>query len=152
MSSGWHFTRSVRPLADRLWEKVDRSGGPAACWPWTGTTANDGYGLISLGRKAEGSRVPHRVAWELTNGPIPDEGLTLDHLCRNHSCCNPVHLEPVTIRENNLRGDGFAAQNARKTHCLQGHPYDEANTYRTRAGSRQCRLCSRLRTARYRAR
>jgi hypothetical protein len=33
---------------------------------------------------------------------IPD-GLTLDHLCRNKSCVNPDHLEPVTREENTVR-------------------------------------------------
>jgi hypothetical protein len=38
-------------------------------------------------------------------GPVP-EGMELDHLCRVHPCVNPEHLEPVTPRENKLRGEG----------------------------------------------
>ncbi len=46
----------------------------------------------------------HRVAYQLMIGQI-GQGLVLDHLCKNRRCCNPEHLEPVTIRENTLRGD-----------------------------------------------
>ena len=38
----------------------------------------------------------------LAVGPIPD-GREIDHLCRNHRCVNPDHLEPVTHLENMRR-------------------------------------------------
>ena len=88
-----------RPLSVRLWAKVDKSGD---CWIWTGCRIRHGYGRISgPGRKP---LLAHRVAYELTYGPIPD-GLELDHLCRNPSCVRPDHLEPVTHLENVRRGD-----------------------------------------------
>ncbi len=69
----------------------------------------------------------HRVIYEWIKGSIP-EGLELDHLCRDRSCVNPWHLEPVTHLENIRRGLG--GQNSRaKIHCPQGHPYDEENTW-----------------------
>jgi len=34
----------------------------------------------------------------------------------NRRCVNPDHLEPVTRRENILRGQSLMAHNARKTH------------------------------------
>ena len=40
---------------------------------------------------------------------------------------------------------------ARKTHCPQGHAYDEVNTYINRQGKRECRSCHRESTARRRA-
>jgi len=84
----------------------------------------------------------HRIAYEFALGPIPD-GLTLDHLCRNTICCNPAHLEPVTLRVNTLRGTSPIADNARKTHCKNGHPFDEANTYNPpkQPTHRHCRIC-----------
>lgn len=36
---------------------------------------------------------------------------------------------------------------ASRTHCLAGHPYDEANTYRKPDGSRRCRICHTAREA-----
>jgi hypothetical protein len=113
------------------------------CWVWTGVTEN-GYGRIRVnGRNV----LTHRAAYEMFIGPIP-EGLDLDHLCRNRSCANPFHLEPVTRGENSRRGVAgqVAAERQRaKTHCPSGHPYDEANTFIARNGWRQCRACRRER-------
>jgi hypothetical protein len=89
----------------------------------------------------------HRVAWELMRGPIP-RGMTIDHLCRMPLCVNPSHLEVVTLKENVLRGFGSPAMNARKTHCLKGHPLTLDNVYLYR-GSRSCRMCMRARFKRY---
>jgi hypothetical protein len=41
--------------------------------------------------------------------------------------------------------------NKSKTHCLKGHPFTEANTYRTSQGDRSCRTCMRARYADRRA-
>ena len=83
----------------------------------------------------------HRFSYELHVGPIPT-GLTLDHLCRNTLCVNPAHLEPVTMRENILRGYSPSANGARATHCPHGHPYNERNTGITKTnGARFCRTC-----------
>lgn len=83
----------------------------------------------------------HRVAYELLIGPIA-AGLELDHLCRTHACVNPAHLEPVTGQVNLLRGVGFPATNAAKTHCPQGHEYTAENTYWSKKGQRGCRACT----------
>lgn len=115
---------------------------PGECWEWCGTVDRDGYGEISLGRKREGKARAHRAMYELEAGPVPD-GMVLDHLCRNRGCVNPEHLEPVTNRENILRGEGVAAVNARKTHCLREHPLSGANLWVNRRGQRQCRTCKR---------
>ncbi len=87
----------------------------------------------------------HRFAYELTVGPIP-KGLTIDHVrergCILELCCNPAHLEPVTLQENLLRGGTFQAANAAKTHCPRGHPYAGGNLYVRPDGSRRCRTCA----------
>ncbi|MEU2992920.1 HNH endonuclease signature motif containing protein [Streptomyces griseoincarnatus] len=114
---------------------------------FTGHVNPGGYGVI----KSQGAmHNAHRVAYEVLVGPIP-EGMHIDHLCRVRRCVNPHHLEPVTQRENTLRGDGPTAIHALKTHCPQGHPYDEVNTYVCSAGRRHCRKCKREREREYRA-
>ena len=87
----------------------------------------------------------HRWSYEYFVGSIPKD-LTIDHLCRNTLCVNPKHLDPVTRKENILRGEGFAARNARKTHCIYGHEFTKLNTYLQRENGgvwRKCRKCRR---------
>ena len=117
-----------------------------ACIEWDGYIDNEGYGRTMDGGAWDRA---HRVVWREANGPIPD-GLVIDHLCRNRSCVNTRHMELVTSVENSRRGFGASAVNARKTHCIHGHPFDEANTYVPADGSRrQCRTCNREAVARY---
>jgi hypothetical protein len=79
-------------------------GFTSPCWLWQGTVATTGYGQIRHSVVGFGRTVmAHRYFWEEAHGPVPN-GLELDHLCRVRSCCNPEHLEPVTRRENILRG------------------------------------------------
>lgn len=139
-------------MYERFWSKVDSSGGADACWPWKAGHASHGYGWFRLGSRTDGSRkqLPaHRVAYTMVAGEIPD-GFVIDHLCRNRLCCNPEHLEPVTHRENILRGNGACARHARLTHCKHGHPYDEANTRRDTHGHRRCSACELARVDRRR--
>jgi hypothetical protein len=68
-----------------------------ACEIWSGARNHKGYGYTKSGKMA------HRVAYERVFGPI-EEGLTLDHLCREKACVNPDHLEPVSPQENIKRG------------------------------------------------
>jgi hypothetical protein len=82
------------PLDERFWAKVAKSDG---CWNWTGQVNELGYGLFW--RDGRGGHRAHRIAWELTNGPIP-EGMVLDHRCHNATCVNPDHLRVCTQKQN----------------------------------------------------
>lgn len=129
-----------RTWPERFWDKVEKTD---SCWLWKGAIQGAGYGSIWYDDRI---CLAHRVAYELTRSKVPD-GLTLDHLCRVRSCVNPAHLEPVTNRENVLRGVAPLAKNARKTHCIHGHPFDEVNTLvrHTKYGTftRHCLTCKR---------
>lgn len=112
----------------RLWTNVAVAND--ACWEWRGRQDRYGYAAFSASGRTFGG---HRVLYELLIGPIPP-GLTLDHLCRNTSCVNPAHLEPVTLQENIAR--------CRTTHCKAGHEFTDENTYLYRR-RRHCRTCRR---------
>lgn len=120
---------------------VDASG----CWLWNGAKNNDGYGRFH----AEGGRrakmwMAHRIAYTHWVGDIADN-LQLDHLCRNPSCVNPKHLEPVTLIQNVQRGK-LGVLKTPTTHCANGHAYDDENSYystQDRWQRRQCRTCKR---------
>ena len=120
----------------------------SGCLLFLGALNKHGCGNFRDGRKTRGA---HCVAYEEECGPVP-EGHELDHLCRNRACINYCHLEAVPPVVNTLRGQSFAAENARKTTCPQGHTYDETNTYRRPATSgtgRSCRTCQRETVRRY---
>lgn len=124
-----HPVSRTKPPADRFWPKVEKTDD--GCWLWTASCDTKGYGKFYDGERLV---CAYRWSWIDANGPVPD-GLELDHLCRERRCVNPAHLEPVTHAENRRR--------ARKATCVNGHDYDEANTYISRGGRRSCRACNR---------
>src|SRR3974390_1246612 len=84
------------PLADRFWTKVQKTNN---CWLWTGATDLNGYGVIHTGNGCKLLKFAHRIAWQLTNCPIPDRLHVLHH-CDVPLCCNPKHLFPGTQTDN----------------------------------------------------
>ncbi len=92
--------------------KVDRSGGPNACWPWTAGLGSHGYGQIKL----DGEKVlAHRIALERRLGRLIKPGFCSLHHCDNPPCCNPTHLFEGTQAENNRD----AANKCRTAHGAQ---------------------------------
>jgi hypothetical protein len=138
-----------RPLHERVLSRIikdDKTG----CWNWQGSKAGPmGYGQIQRSLTTTGGArlnvYTHRVMYEAYREPIPP-GMTIDHLCRNVLCCNPDHLEVVTLKENVLRGTSLSAQNKRKTHCKRGHELAGHNLIINIRGERQCRVCHNWRS------
>ena len=131
---------------------------PDGCWLWTAHVNASGYGTFGVDGH---SQLAHRVSYFLHVGAIPD-GKQLDHLCHtadlscvggttcpHRRCVNPAHLEPVALTENIFRSPNTRASiNASRTHCPQGHAYDEANTYlMANPGNRMWRACRACRAA-----
>ena len=137
--------RSKSTLLERLLSHVVCDVA-TRCWTWTGFRRG-GYGRIMAPRPARRCSQVHRVTYEHLVGPIPP-GLDLDHLCRNRSCCNPDHLEPVTRSVNILRAGPYrkarefwadSPPRRKQTHCRLGHPL-----HTTPKGTRRCLICRRL--------
>jgi len=127
--------------------------GTCGCWvvgPGNGVRIDkDGYARYR-------GQLVHRLAYAELVGEIPADRPVIDHVkalgCRWRNCAFPGHLEPVTVRTNTLRGASFAAVNFAKDRCIHGHPYDLLGTYWKPNGHRDCRVCIRIRVARYKRR
>lgn len=141
----------MKTVEDRFWSKVYIDTTGHGCWEWMDTPHHTGYGHMRVGNS---KIMAHRLSYALNVGEIP-QGLHLDHGCRNRSCVRPDHLEPVTNRENILRGTGPSAMNAQKTLCPNGHKYDMEEKGR-HGTARRCGTCrresNREAVRRYRAR
>jgi hypothetical protein len=129
---------------DRFFARVKPAEDGSGCLLWAGSLNRDEYGLFhDLGRDWLAHRwIVQRVY------PIPP-GMQIDHLCRNHSCVRPSHLEIVTQAENVRRG--VAARRvsekwASRTHCPNNHPLAGDNLYvyvdpKRGITSRRCKQC-----------
>lgn len=131
-----------RPLAERLWERVDVSG--MACWPWMGATHRNGYGVISdsSGRQL----LTHRVAWNLTTGQTLTPQDMVLHSCDNPRCCRPDHLRKGTHAENMADRQARGRQLRWGRHHQAKLTASDVRTIRTRVaqGERQVAIARAL--------
>lgn len=115
---------------------------PDVCWPWTGYIRQNGYGQFMFDHKPYPA---HRAALIIATGSN-QPGMDACHRCSNRACVNPAHLFWGT-RSENIKMSWAKPRthyNSAKTHCPQGHPYEEENTYRY-GTSRICRTCAIIR-------
>lgn len=84
-------------VAERFWRRVGEADPITGCREWQGWKVGPmKYGGILIDYKTVRT---HRLAWELTNGPIP-EGMLVLHHCDNPPCCEPEHLWLGTQADN----------------------------------------------------
>ncbi len=125
----------------RFMSKVEVGPG---CWLWRGTIGRDGYPQFWFnGGTRRGARW---LLGYLRGKPLASSEWAL-HRCDNPPCVNPDHLYVGDVTDNTRdRGDrtghgsSLSRDNAAKTECPSGHPYDDVNTYVYR-GARICRKC-----------
>lgn len=140
-------TETRQVLIDRVVARIDWPEHVLDCWQWVGTL-NAGYAQIakSIAGQTRGWRV-HRLtyAWWFSEDPYP---LDIDHMCANTSCVNPQHLQAVTTKVNNLRSENAGTINARRTHCVHGHPLYGENLF-MEGNKRRCKACIQRRSQKW---
>lgn len=112
---------------------IDNNTG---CWNISSSLDKDGYPNSKIFGKTWRTA---RWTYYVFRGKIPN-GLVIDHLCKNVSCVNPYHLEPVTQMENCHRGDSLPSKNKKKTHCKRGHLLSGNNVF-CQGRMRRCKKC-----------
>ena len=109
----------MTPALVRFMARVLAPAENGGCWRWAGAVNNAGYPTFQVRKRTWPA---YRWLYEQLEREVP-AGLELDHLCRTPLCVNPDHVEPVTHRENQRRGNSIMGTNARKTHCARGHEF-----------------------------
>lgn len=116
--------------------KIDKE---TECWEWKSSLMSTGYGSFSINDK---NYLAHRMSYSLFHGEI-EKGLVIDHICRNRSCVNPMHLRQVTMRTNALENSlSISSTNHKKNVCKNGHSLSDENLCNYPSDKhRRCRVC-----------
>lgn len=86
-----------KPLSTKdILSRIDGEMGLNACWPWIGTVLNTGYGVVVIRKKHV---LAHRWSYAFYKKELSFD-LVVRHICDNPCCCNPLHLETGTQKDN----------------------------------------------------
>lgn len=124
--------------------EIQWNGTP--CWVWTAAREKrKGFGSYGRMTWKNKQQFPHRFmyAWLVESIPPYSTGASIDHLCRNTRCCNPLHLELVPIPVNIRRGGNPTVLNAAKVYCSRGHLLAPAYTWPSKT-QRRCFICQNM--------
>lgn len=101
-------------VVDRLCQYIHKPSGKYACWQWLGCLVK-GYGQIYCTSEngKQKRRYVHRIMYELFKGQIKSD-MTIDHICFNTKCTNPLHLQVLSNSDNVKRAYSAGRHYARK--------------------------------------
>jgi hypothetical protein len=133
--------RRCRDPLDRFMEKVSVEPN-SGCWLWTASVSPSGYAKFGITRSV--SVEAHAWAYRRFRGDVP-RGWDVHHKCEVKCCVNPNHLQAIEKATHREITDTPCSRNKKKSHCLNGHPFDEKNTHYDKNGGRSCRACHSIR-------
>lgn len=136
-------------IEEKFNERVQRAA--SGCLEWTGWKRK-GYGHLKVSGRGVAA---HRIACERAHGPAPEGKPHALHHCDNRACVEGAHLywgnDVDNARDRSERGLAHGGR-YKATHCVNGHPFDEENTYwEPRGWGRACKTCRRAAVRRMRA-
>jgi hypothetical protein len=136
-----------RPLIERFWAKVEKTGG---CWNWTGYhDSRSGYGFISEGGYCSRPIRVHRLSYEIHFGKFP-KSLYVCHHCDNRRCVRPDHLFLGTHQSNmtDMKKKGRSAKTANSTYQRAKYTVDDIKQMRKlyEQGWLQCAIAEKFGT------
>lgn len=73
-------------------DRIGRISFDQQCWEWPGPRNRTGYGVVAPSLARGGSRLAHRVAYEIATGAAISTGVIACHRCDNPACYRPDHL------------------------------------------------------------
>lgn len=131
-------------------DKVERYESTGRPWPavtlvqenfgsWNAGRAAAGFDTFEPGHYGRDGEDPALVAETIA---LYRTGLSAAAVGERMGCSGSAVLKRLELA-GEPRREAFQDFNARKTHCPQGHPYDEENTYRPPSGGRRCKTCHR---------
>jgi hypothetical protein len=110
-------------------------------WLFTGYIDETGHGYFTYtkGKHVTVSRLSAHVYLGLDLNDKLQKALHRDEVCRHKNCWNPEHLYVGTSKQNSQ--DAIRNKSWERSHCRNGHIYNNENTYITKKGWKQCRIC-----------
>ena len=116
------------------------------CIEWQHCKTDDIY-KYGVRRWNDETKLAHRAAWIDKYGPITHKQVVIQR-CNNGACVNVDHMYLGTMKDVAIRSKEAGRNfNANKTHCPQGHEYNNQNVYWYQ-NRRYCRECAKLRSLR----
>ena len=101
---------------------TDYKGIP--CLIWMGSLGPHGRPQMGKKRTEFGTPLVYRVTYQLEYGQL-DDGITIDHLCGETRCIEPLHLRPQTVAENSAGGTArHRPREKRQAPLVHFQPYD----------------------------
>src|SRR5690606_26215210 len=101
------------------------------CWEWTASTYG-GYGRFFVRTPSGGGRprTPHRLVYEAVHGELPHDGWHVHHLCENKSCCNPAHLEAVSVHEHLTRDHDYQTRDITASRYIRAEALERTTDFK----------------------